>query len=657
MATKVFKLMLILKTLLFALAVSMPLMLHAENLNMSGVRHISKEEIQQSGLMRLSDLFLLLEDWNVSSHDGLTWQASPLGLNSYQNQEWKIFLNGQPLDIGFWGTIALDRIPVDLGQIDSICVKNQPGIYFGQKSLGGLIDIYTKKHDSKVSINFRTGFGNEIGDPGPYRYTNLYSPNIDKIGNIVGLGFYHGAKNYYHNFIYKREIAYPTDEAVSRRNADIAGTYYPRQILESYFINYGQTSENFNYSISAAWSDFADFFFLSQYGREIPVNSKFRYVAGTGSIGRSESPLITHRFAYSSNRLGRRENSLNLDFDWKQEHIRTNLETYFSKSKFKGTIGIGLNHLLLSSGYQLENTKITEGLLYGQTKYLFSKNINTTFDWALNYRKNKFGFLGQSNIYVQLEKNSLLKTALSYSITLPEESNSIWYWQNQGYTFLEDNGIIYNIDGKLKPFKKFTFDISLANRISRVLSMEFSGYYRAFSQIIYEGQFIISSTDYSAPNNLILKTDCSGQVVGGKIEAKINPFNKFKLRLTGRYQNSIKDEKLFEEVWSTIPKINLSGTIVYTPINNFSLWSRIKFSGPTEWVDYDNDDNILTGEHNSVTVAEAFSVDLSVQKYFQRRKIRASFSIRNLLNRKLTYSPIGAQFDLAYYAQIEFLLN
>lgn len=618
---------------------------------------ITKDEIQQSGLMRLSDLFLLIDSWDVSTIDGITYQASPLGLNSYQHQEWKIFLNGNPIDIDFFGTKALDRIPVDLGQIDSIRIINQPGIYAGQKTTGGIIDIYTKRSDSGLSMNFRTGFGNETGDPGPYFYTDLSSPNVDKVGNIIATSFSYGAKDSYFNFGYKREIGYPIDKVFFRRNRDIAGNYNPEQKLESYYVDYSKTFDNFSYSISAGESEFADFLFLRQYGREIPVNSKLSYLGSTGSFGESDHPLISYRFAYSSNRLSKRKNSLNLDFDWKQEHLQTNIETYFSKSKLDGTIGIGLNHFAVHTDYLLNETEITETTIFGHFNYFISKKIKSSADIAINYQKGKAGFLALSKTAVRLGEKRLLTIALSYSKTLPEESKSIWYWQEQGYTYLEDNGVIYDIDGNIKPSKKITADISVANQFSRSLSLKLSGYYRSFSQITSEGQFLISPNDYSAPNNLIVKTDCSGQIVGGKIETKISPIERLRFKLSARYQGIIKDEILFREVWNTVPKVTLTGTILYTPVNNFSLRSRIRYNGPTEWIDYDNTDNFLTDDHNSLTVAEVFSIGISTQKYFHKRKIRTSFSIRNLFNEKISYHPLGAQFDLSYFVQIEFLLN
>ena len=142
---------------------------------------ITQEEIQQAGLLRLSDIFLLLNEWDYSTIDGITYQVSPLGLSSYQHQDWKVFLDGVPIDIDIFGTKSLDRIPIELSQIDYILISSQPAVIAGQKTASGYIEIVTnfspiniveKKAGNGNSAIFRSGFGNETGDPGPYFYTD-----------------------------------------------------------------------------------------------------------------------------------------------------------------------------------------------------------------------------------------------------------------------------------------------------------------------------------------------------------------------------------------------------------------------------------------------------------------------------------------------------
>ena len=249
MAAGVFDLIMII-TILFLILICSP------NSNSSAY-----EDLRQSGLMRLSDIFLLTDSWDVSTIDGITYQASPIGISSYQHQDWKVFLNGTPIDIDIFGTKALDRIPVDLSQIDHIRISSQPAVIAGQKATSGYLWIVTKStffqknliNEAKKEnfVNFRTGFGNETGDPGPYYYTNQFTPNIDKVGNIIAGGLSSSNDSTYFSLFYKREIGYPTDQAVFHRNNAIAGGYYPRQKLEAYYFDFGRRFNKNSHSVAA----------------------------------------------------------------------------------------------------------------------------------------------------------------------------------------------------------------------------------------------------------------------------------------------------------------------------------------------------------------------------------------------------------------------
>ncbi len=624
----------------------------------STAEYITQEDMQQAGLLRLSDIFLLIDDWDYSTLDGITYQASPLGLNSYQHQDWKIFLNNIPIDIDIFGAKALDRIPVDLSQISYVKIITQPRIYVGQKTTGGVIDIITKTIDSGFKTNFRTGFGNETGDPGPYYFTDKSSPNIDKLGNIVAGGISNFQDSLYIGISYKREIGYPTDQAMFYRNSDIAGDYYPRLKLEAVYLEQDRFFSDFYILNSFGVSDFEDFYYLRQYGREIPVKSRLLYFSSTGSIKRNFYQSIRYRFSYSANEPDYGNNSLNLDLNWKQETVRANIEADIGKGRKTGKIGIGLNHIAVSSDYLLSQRYNTEATVYSKLDFRFSKHLESFVDLILNFQKDKSGFFARYKTFFWFSKNKRLSFDVTYDKTLPEESNSIWYWQQQGYSFLENNGVSYNITGNLKSSNKFTAELTFGHFIPpNRHELEITAYFRSFSNIYCEGQYIISDQDYSAPNNLIVKTDCSGQIVGVALEEKINLSNRMRIKFFARYQQSLNNETLFEEAWSSIPKFRLSTTIYYTPVDGYSLSSRLRYNGVTKWVDYDNTDDITDDTHNVMEVDPFVSIDITAQKYFQNRKIRTSFSIRNLLNSKISYHPIGAQFDLSYFAQIEFLLN
>ncbi|MCP4704101.1 MAG: TonB-dependent receptor [candidate division Zixibacteria bacterium] len=620
------------------------------------------EDIRQSGMLRLSDIFLLSDSWDVSTIDGITYQASPMGFSSYQHQDWKVFLNGIPIDIDIFGTKSLDRVPVDLSQVGHIKITSGPGIYAGQKITGGIIDISTISLHKGLKTSFRTGFGNETGDPGPYYYTDKTTSNIDKVGNIIAGGTSYRQRSSCFGIFYKREIGYPTDRAVFHRNNAIAGGYYPRQKLESFYFNHYRYLGDYKVKISNTFgiSNFEDFLFLRQYGREIPVKSRLTHYGSTGYLKINQERYLRYRFSYSANEPKYRGNSLNLDFDWKQETVCANIEAEINglrsgTSRYMGSIGLGLNHYAVHSNYVLSKSTITEATIYGSLFYRLTDRLESEVNLFANFQNNNSGLMARFHSSYRLPRDRRITFTVTYDKTLLEESHSIWYWQKQGYSFLENNGVSYNVDGNMKPMKKFTATISYHHKLAKLVWTSMSAYYRSFSNIFCESQYLISNQDYSAPDNLEVQTDCRGKIVGTEIRSGIEPVKKLRVELFARYQDYIDDEQIFAELWQTVPKYKFSGTVTYNPAKTLSILSRLRYQGKTEWVDYESDD--IDGIHNYFTVDDFFCVDITAQKYFQKRKIRTSFSIRNLFNNKIKYHPIGAQFDLSYFAQIEFLIN
>ena len=563
--------------------------------------------------------------------------------------------------IDIFGTKSLDRVPVDLSQVGHIKITSGPGIYAGQKITGGIIDISTKSFHSGLKTNFRAGFGNETGDPGPYYYTDKSTPNIDKVGNIIAAGTSYRQRGSCFGLFYKREIGYPTDQAVFHRNNAIAGGYYPKQKLESFYLDHYRYLGNYKVKVSNTFgvSNFNDFLFIPQYGREIPVKSRLTHFGSTGYLEINRERYLRYRFSYSANQPKYRSNSLSLDLAWKQETVCANIEAELNglrtgTSRYMGSIGLGLNHFAVHTNYLLDKSTYTEATVYGSLLYRITDRLESEINLLANFQKNNSGFMARIYSSYSLPRDRRISFNITYDKTLPEESRSIWYWQKQGYSFLENNSVSYNIDGNLIPAKKFTAAISYHHQLARFVWTSMSAYFRSFSNIFCESQYLISNQDYSAPDNLEVLTGCKGQIAGATIGSKFYLTQRIHVDLFARYQDYINNESVFAELWKTVPKYKFSIKVSYYPAKTLSIVSRLKYQSETKWVDYESSD--LGNNHSFQTLDDFFNVDITARKYFQKKKIRACFSIRNLLNNKVKYHPIGAQFDLSYFAQIEFML-
>src|SRR4051812_32680607 len=154
-------------------------------------------DIAAGGWHRLTDVIGVLMPGRVATVDGfnvaLTSGRLPFaGLSATASPQWVIRLDGQRMPIAVDGTWILDELPVSLTQIDSVTVDEGPAIVDGQPSLLGRIDIFTRRIAKGVSGIADYQHGDESGDPGPYRYTPLATPNVEKLGPFTSAAVGYG---------------------------------------------------------------------------------------------------------------------------------------------------------------------------------------------------------------------------------------------------------------------------------------------------------------------------------------------------------------------------------------------------------------------------------------------------------------------------------
>ena len=234
-----------------------------------GKQIITSDMIKSAGIISLSDIVNLSDKWNYSTVDGFTKLYSANNLSTFQRQNCVLMVDGQKYDIGIFDVQNLNLLPISISQIDFVEIYSLPQIVDGNFIEGGMIHFHTKKPVRSISAYINEIVGNETGDPGPYRYTELATPNIDKVGPFFSLGVNYGSKNWFLKTAYKNEETFDTDpfilQRVSYLNKDNAKSTLNSGwgILSAKW--FGGITE-----ISGGITNHDDFFFFKQAGYEIP---------------------------------------------------------------------------------------------------------------------------------------------------------------------------------------------------------------------------------------------------------------------------------------------------------------------------------------------------------------------------------------------------
>ncbi|HMB93776.1 MAG TPA: TonB-dependent receptor plug domain-containing protein, partial [Rhodothermales bacterium] len=131
-----------------------------------GVQIITAADIEQAGVVRLGDLFALIDDWYASSMDGFAWEVSANGLGAFEQDNWALLIDGQPVDMRILDAKNINLLPLSPAQIAYVEVINTPALVEGVMASGGALHIHTRQPFDGPAIQGGFAAGNEIGDPG-----------------------------------------------------------------------------------------------------------------------------------------------------------------------------------------------------------------------------------------------------------------------------------------------------------------------------------------------------------------------------------------------------------------------------------------------------------------------------------------------------------
>lgn len=162
---------------------------------------VRRAEIERSGWNRIAELLEGGVGWAPSSVDGATFTASPdhlpqPGESAAGTAQWLVFVDDHPVQTNMFGLHLLELLPVQPGEIDSVVFVRGPAFVNGTPAPRGVMRIYTSRLSRGVHAQLTYEHGDETGDPGPYRYTTLVSPNLEKIGPFAHAGVGYAASSW-----------------------------------------------------------------------------------------------------------------------------------------------------------------------------------------------------------------------------------------------------------------------------------------------------------------------------------------------------------------------------------------------------------------------------------------------------------------------------
>ena len=614
-----------------------------------GRQVITRADIEAAGLYRLPDLYRLIDGVRTATVDGFTWRAHLGGGDPFGAEAWTLLLDGARVEFGLWGEQNLSLLPVAITQVDSVEVWTGPKFVAGRIARA-VIHIHTTRPGRGASARGGFGIGNEVGDPGPYRYVpERSSRNVDKFG-----ADYEALANYATPRLraqarFKLLRFYATDPAVVGRNRDALGGDNPALRLFAPAVRLEADALGGTHAVNLLGGGSNDLWFFQPFGRELPVRRVWGQAEAHGRIPISSGSL-GYRFAVVENRLDEWDNgALGIDPQWKTRTLRAGLDGAVQRGPWMAGLGGEVRRVTAdgAEGFTLGTVAGHVGRNTPESAQRIDVTLAAAEEQAVSAVLHTRHALGAWT----------LGATAAIVRRLPEEEERFGFWFRRGYDASERIGVDVDILVPPSVAEETTLGVNAAGRIGLGLLLEAGAAVQSLRGVYREVKPVAPPPTSDRPTPRIqIVADGAGEFVRGRVGLRAE---------VGRWRGRAfydlrapldRDEALEREAWEVVPRHQAGIRAALAADPSFTVSGSLTYRSGAEWPSYTPFDGANDGLYHDAVPA-MWLLDAAAEKWFWQRRLRTSLLFRNLLGQEERYHPIGAALDLRFYLRLELTLG
>ena len=268
---------------------------------------IRRAEIEAAGWVNVGEMLGGATGWQRTTLDAVSFFATtdglPPGATAPGEPSWVLLIDGQRIAADVLGTKLLELVPLSPAQVESITVTRVPRLVAGTIAGRGVIEFHTRRPARGPSASGGLHSGNIIGDPGPYEFTPLKRPNVDRLGpyetvqaGLGGAGWdafastRSGSSHITHHGIRER-----FDSTLFEQLGEHKWAVYKDVAARAGGMLLGGRQD-----IIAGRSWVHGPLFLPSVGSEQWLVGKFEHVGGSGSIGEAAGTRLGYQLTHTS---------------------------------------------------------------------------------------------------------------------------------------------------------------------------------------------------------------------------------------------------------------------------------------------------------------------------------------------------------------------
>ncbi len=636
------------------------------------VQTITATDMAAAGITQVADIFLLAEGWDVNTTDGFSWNAIGRGLGTFQQPHLDVFIDNHKLDARFFDSVNLNLLGIALAQLDSVRLGTSPALVLGEMTTGGYIHFFTSRRQSGWSLDGTINMGNETGDPGPWRYTNRATPNVDKIGPSAEITLARGNHNGRQVGTFVLQQHQFTDYALAPRTKQI-GIHWP----DLYYVAPSFTIDK---RLFGGWHQYRAaigygtrlYRWSEPLGFEAPTNLLTVDLGLGGNLPRSSRSVVQYRLNYASHEFTKTPVRIPFAYDWRRRHLAGNLELANAGADRTIKYGLGLDTHSLATQASLSAAAYSVAKVYASLST--APGSRTGYQLAASAaRAGSRTFLKAiATVDRRLSGRRHISLSAASVQRSPLAENSNLEWLRRGYDLytwsdLDDPvsaGQVGETIPEFAPANQSSLDANWRFPAGNQARLQLGLAYRRVTDLTLEQRQIAydTSTYFFAVDNA-LALDESYQVLGAHASGTGRLMPGLHWHAEYRYWSVLAATDIATNQWRKIPRHKLAVRLLWQIAPTFSVSLAVTSVSPTAWPDYTAiSPATYPFSHNSSNtyrdrVQSWTNIDLQLRKQLWDRRLAGSVLLKNLLDHQVQYHPIGATFRLTLFIKIDWSLD
>lgn len=601
---------------------------------------ITREDLLHHGVSRLSDVFAFSSRWHAPSIDAYHLQsAGPAPVN----ERWDVYVDGIPVSTRLLGRNQLNALPVTVFDVACIELVSGPDLRGMSFSPSGSIHIRTDTPDFGHSYEGAIAAGNEINDPGPFRYTHSDAPNVDRIGPIgtAGISFNTGALT--GRVAGRLDEFHVTDDILLPRQKHL---YHvdpkPRINVASFGVTSSAGPTDRRHRLLVGVTETEDLAFFTPVGHEIPTRHRLDVVGG---FGRMPFPAGSIRYAASYTRgdLGYRPNRQGVRLDWREDRITAEAEANLNGVRLGG----GLRATEVHTQQPLSDPRILTTRLSAGASLSITPAWNQDLIVEWKQRGDRPIATGYASTDVRIAQKHRLTLTGSYGHVMPDDQE-LWMWIDRGYA-LPGVDSVDTAPLLSKSFPRLlTVDASWTAAAAPGLKVSVWSFYRLAENDYFPTFEIAYVPDtHGFDVQTALHREAAGSTAGGGVTVDLAR-GLFSSRFTYVFESVAAGDSLYRDLRMRIPTQRITVSATYTPVDRFSLSTLVRYTAATRWPDYEAASR-QSGDAYLSALPEYFLVDVSASKRMWRDALVLSLALRNILDQPVRSHPAGIVSHMALH--------